>query len=254
MPEPTAADPVPDAHVRVVLHHPESGGNVGAAARALKNMGFSQLCIVDAPGLDWDEASRMAHGAEDVLQAARRVDTLDAAVADCRWVVGTTRRQGKHRQTSHTPRAFARAAAADLARRPLAVVFGPERAGLEAPDLARCQDVIHIPTSPAHPSLNLAQAVMVIVYELAQELGPDPDAEVAPDSTANARELEQLYAHLEEMLLAVGFARDETVAHQMRVVRQVFARARLTPAEATQWRGICRQVLWAARQNGPDSV
>jgi TrmH family RNA methyltransferase len=242
------------SEVRVVLHRPESGGNVGAAARALKNMGFSQLCIVEPLQLDWDEAERMAHGAEDVLHAARRASTLDAAVADCRWVVGTTRRQGKHRQTHYTPRAFAGAGAGAAGRRPLAIVFGPERDGLDARDLARCQDVIHIPAAAVQPSLNLAQAVMVIVYELAQELWPGPDADLAPAATADAGELEQLYAHLEEMLLAVGFVRAETAARQMRMLRQVFARARPSPAEVTQLRGICRQVLWAARRPGPGTV
>jgi TrmH family RNA methyltransferase len=254
MPETTPETSAARVHVRVVLHRPENGGNVGASARALKNMGFSNLCIVDPQQLDWDEATRMAHGAEDVLRAAARAATLEAAVADCRWVVGTTRRRGKRRQTIYTPRAFARAAAAAPGRRPLAIVFGPERDGLDAHELACCQDVVHIPASPAQPSLNLAHAVMVVVYELAQELEPGPDAAVLPDTTADAGDLEQLYAHLEEMLLAVGFARPETVAHQMRALRRVFARARLSPAEATQWRGICRQVLWAARRNGPDGV
>ena len=242
------------SEVRVVLHRPENGGNVGAAARALKNMGFSRLCIVEPQTLDWDEAVRMAHGAEDVLHAAQRSTTLDAAIADCRWVVGTTRRRGKRRQTRYTPRAFAQAAAGETARRPLAIVFGPERDGLDARDLARCQDVIHIPAAAAQPSLNLAQAVMVIVYELAQEFWPSPDADRAPAATADAGELELLYTHLEEMLLGVGFVRAETAAHQMRMLRQMFARARPSPAEVTQWRGICRQVLWAARRPGPGAV
>ena len=88
----------------------------------------------------------------------------------------------------------------------------------------------------------------------AQALWPGADADPAPAATAEASELEQLYAHLEEMLLAVGFVRAETAAHQMRMLRQLCARARPSPAEVTQLRGICRQVLWAARRPGPGAV
>lgn len=241
-------DPAMATAIHVVLHEPQQGGNVGAVARALKNMGFSHLTLVGAAALDWDEARRLARGAEEILENARRVPTLDAALADCRWVVGTTRRPGRHRGARFTARDFAAAAASHRSRRPLGIVFGAERAGLGADDLSRCHDIVTIPSSPAQPSLNLAQAVLLVVYELGLALEQAQAMLEAPAAPAPAAALEGLFAHLEEALLAVGFVRDETVRHQMRVLRRTLGRAQLRPDEVTQWRGICRQILWAARQ------
>jgi TrmH family RNA methyltransferase len=229
--------------VRFILVRPGTGGNVGAAARALKNMGLGELWLVDARPFDAAEAERFAHGAADVLGRARRTATLDAALADCRWVVGTTRRAGRRRGDLCAPRAWAEAVHAHPERAPVAVVFGPEEDGLSAPELARCQALVRIPSHPAQPSLNLAQAVLVLAYEWYVAAGAAPA--VAARGEAAAAELEGLYAHLESALRRVGFARPETAPAKLLAFRRLFGRTRLTPAEVRLLRGLCRQILWA---------
>ena len=239
--------------VRFVLVRPGSGGNVGAAARAMKNMGFRSLDLVEPRSFDPCEARRLAHNATDVLGRARHLPTLAAAVADCRWVVGTTRRVGRRRRPTLSPRDFARVASEDQTeRRPLAVVFGPEEDGLGAPELALCHDVVRIPAHPLQPSLNLAQALLLVAYELRladpRAAAETPRRVLAPE--ASAAELEQFYAHLEAALLAVQFVRPDTAPHRMLALRRLLGRARPQPAEVRLLRGICRQVLWAAGQMG----
>jgi tRNA (cytidine32/uridine32-2'-O)-methyltransferase len=238
--------------IRFVLVRPARGGNVGAAARALKNMGFRELWLVAPRDLDQAEARWMAHGAQDVLDAARSVATLAEALADCRWCVGTTRRHGRRRMATRTPRELALEARAQAERRPLAVVFGPEEDGLAAQELALCQDVVRIPADVAQPSLNLAQAVLVIAYEL-QTASLGRDAESAPgcagDAAPTTLELEGLYEHLGKMLLEVGFARRDTLPAKLLALRNLLGRARPTPGDVQLLRGICRQVLWAVRRD-----
>lgn len=238
--------------VRIVLVRPQRGGNVGAAARALKNMGLRDLVLVQPGQLDEDEARRMAHGAEDILDAARHTTSLQEALADCRWSVGTTRRTGRHRPAHFSPRAFARAVRASTERRPLAIVFGPEKDGLTDADLARCQERLCIPCTEAHPSLNLAQAVLIVAYELHTEAAARADDLVrAAPAEATGAELDGMYAHLEDVLYEIGFVRPETAAHQMRAFRALLSRAQLKSDDVTLLRGLWRQTLWAARRGDP---
>jgi TrmH family RNA methyltransferase len=235
--------------VRFVLVRPGSGGNIGAVARAMKNMGWRTLDLVDPRPFDAGEARRLAHNATDVLRTARRPATLATAVADCRWVVGTTRRQGRRRRATLTPREFARLAFdAQAERRPLALVFGPEEDGLGSAELALCHDVVRIPADAAQPSLNLAQALLLLAYELRlARPGTGACAPVhAPHAEASAAELEQFYAHLEAALLSIRFVRADTAPHRILLLRRLLGRARLQPAEVRLLRGICRQILWAA--------
>ena len=243
--------------MRFVLVRPENGGNVGAAARALKNMGLGALWLVDPGPFDAAEARRLAHGATDVLRRAKHCATLDQALADCRWIVGTTRRAGRRRSAAWTPRAWAEAVRAAPDRRPLAVVFGPEADGLSAAELSRCHDLVCIPAHPAQPSLNLAQAVLVLAYEWYLVQGGASPAGVRRSGAA-AVELEGLYAHLEAALLAVGFARPETLPAKMLAFRKLLGRSHLKSAEVRLVRGLCRQILWAVgaragaiRRRGP---
>jgi TrmH family RNA methyltransferase len=198
------------------------------------------------------EAERFAHNATDVLAGVTRWPSLAAAVADCRWVAGTTRRPGRRRKVTLAPRELAQlAGAGEASRRPLALVFGPEENGLTVLELALCHDVVHIPAHPAQPSLNLAQAVLLLAYELrlaGQEVANPPAGRVRR-AEAPAAELEQFYAHLEAALLAVQFVNEATAPHRLLQLRRLFGRARLEPAEVRLLRGICRQVLWAARRD-----
>jgi TrmH family RNA methyltransferase len=242
----------PQDDIRFVLVRPGSGGNVGAAARALKNTAFRSLWLVEPRRVAGVEAERMAHGATDILRGARRVASLEDALTGCRWVVGATRRLGRRRGTPWTPRALAAAVRGEPGRRPLALVFGPEEDGLGLAELRLCHDLVRIPAAPAQPSLNLAQAVLVLAYELYVHGLETPDAappRPAPDATLE--QLEGMYAHLEAMLLQVGFVRPDTAPARMLALRRVLGRARLRPGDVRLLRGICRQVEWAVRRRAP---
>jgi TrmH family RNA methyltransferase len=240
------------ATLRFVLVRPEHSSNIGAAARAIKNMGQTSLWLVQARDFDAAVAARLAHGADDVLAAAQHAGSLAQATGDCRWVVGASRRPGRHRHIEWTARDLAAAAAAAPERRPLALVFGPEADGLSAADLALCHDLVRIPSAAAQPSLNLAQAVLIIAYELFLALRAVPAAEPRRAAAeADVDELAALYTHLEAMLLAVGFARPATVAARMVALRRALGRARLRRTEVRLLRGICRQAEWAARRDRP---
>jgi TrmH family RNA methyltransferase len=244
--------------IRFVLVRPEHGGNIGAAARALKNMGQHELWLVEPGEFDAARAIWLAHGAGDVLDGARHAATLAGAVGDCRWVVAATRRGGRRRSVEWTPRTLAAAVHATPERRPLALVFGPEADGLSAQDLLACHDAVRIPSALDQPSLNLAQAVLVVAYELfvagtAARAAADADAgaPAADEIEAPVDELAALYAHVESMLVAVGFARPETAAARMVALRRLLGRARLRHGEVRLLRGICRQAEWAARHDRP---
>ncbi|HLW70336.1 MAG TPA: RNA methyltransferase, partial [Candidatus Binataceae bacterium] len=149
-----------------VLFRPQSAGNIGAAARALKNMGFDDLRLV-APGtMNQREAVAMAVHADDVLAGATTWPDLASALADCSVTVGTTSRRGGYRSTAQPLRAAALELAALSRSNKIAVIFGREDRGLTNRELKLCNRLITIPTAPEYPSLNLAQAVVVVAYEL----------------------------------------------------------------------------------------
>ncbi len=233
--------------VRVVLVRPEEAGNVGAAARVLKNFGMGHLVLVDPRLARRTEAVKWARGAEDVLEGADLVETLAEAVAPCAAAWATTRRRGKLRG----PHRNAREAAAETASlagagRPAAWVFGPESRGLTTEETALCTGRVTIPTHPAQPSLNLAQAVAVCAYEI-WTAAREPAAP-ATRREAPLADREALYRHLEEALLAAGFLLPHTARSRMAVVRRVLERSRPAPAEVRLLRGMARQIEWAGRR------
>jgi TrmH family RNA methyltransferase len=236
--------------VRYVLVEPQLGDNVGAAARALKNLGFARLVVV-SPACDprGDDARRLARDAADILENALVVEGLDEALEGATSVVGTSRRRGKHRRPHWrldrlVPEMAGMAAAGDLA-----VLFGREAHGLSDAELDRCTHLVHFPSSEAYPSFNLAQSVLLVAYEmrLALEAGGDEGSDEPP---ADHRQREAMYAHLQAALQAIGFLHDDTVEPMMRKIRRMFGRGGLTATEARIVRGIARQTLWTSRQAG----
>ena len=188
--------------VRFVLVHPRTPENLGAAARALKNFGQSEWTWVRPPWSPDDARARtLAVGAEDVLAVARLADTLEEAVADCTWVVGTSGR-ARLRPRPLDPEAFA----AEAARRPgrVALVFGDERTGLGRAELARCHALTRIPADARQPSLNLSQAVCLYAHALSR--GPERRSTPTPQP-ANDAELRRIEALLEDVLRTVRFVR-----------------------------------------------
>jgi TrmH family RNA methyltransferase len=240
------------ARVRFVLVSPRAAGNVGAAARAIKNFGFTRLALA-APRCDprAQDARSMAVDAADVLDEIREWPDLDTALAGARTVVGTTRRTGKHRRP-HEPIDELARAAVDLTRLgEVAWVFGPEDNGLTDEDLDRCTHLAHVPTSHAFPSLNVAQAVLIAAYELSRAgAGPTPEAEPSLAPPADHVEREAMYRHLEQALLAIGFLGRDTHQVRMRRIRRALGRAALTGEEVRLLRGVARQTLWVAARAG----
>lgn len=225
-------------------------GNIGATARAMKTMGLSDLALVRPKHFPSDEATARAAGADDILAAARVHDELAAAIADCGWVVGASARL----RTISVPIVDPREAAATiwqrLADNHVAVLMGPEQSGLTNDDLARCQQLVHIPTNPDFSSLNLAMAVQVLCYELrmAAPNRPPPEGPVSDSRLATAAELEHLHEHLERLLTESEFLHP---AHQKQVklkLRRIFHKATLEYNELNILRGALTSLDPAKRQ------
>ena len=222
--------------VRFVLLRPRNAENLGAAARALKNCGLGDWTWVTPEVEDLGPAHRLAVHSADVLEAAGRAPTLDAAVADCVWVVGTSSRSVEGKRKLH-PRAVAEEARARLAQGPVAIVFGDERIGLTNEEVRRCHDLSSVPTAPEQPSINLAQAVLLYAYELrvatlAAQASPPPPLPVA----ATDAELDLVERTLGEAMRATGFlVRDQDGRHGLRDLFAPLRRSRLTRAEARLW-------------------
>jgi tRNA/rRNA methyltransferase len=231
-------------NIRVVLVQPEEAGNVGAAARVLKNFGLTHLVLVSPRLARPEETYKWAHGAEEVVEGADIVSNLGEAVGPCARAWATTRRHGKHRGRSVPPREAAVAMQEmALSGQPSAWIFGPESRGLNSEEIALCSDRVSIPTSPDQPSLNLAQAVAVCCYETF--LAGKPESSSVPALEAPLEDQAALYSHLEEALLGIGFLLPHTAATRMTALRRMVERARPTPSEVRLLRGMARQVQWA---------
>lgn len=230
---------------RFVLVQPSHAGNVGAAARAIKVMGFAELVLVaprHADVLQQPEAAAFASGALDVLAAARVVPTLAEALAGVTWACATAMTPRDFGPPTWAPRAHLPSLA--VAGHDVAFVFGPERTGLANDDVYRCHACLSIPTHPDYGSLNLAQAVQLIAYEWRQALGG-----FAVEPRAAARELadmaavEGLIAHWEQMLVQIGFLDPAAPKKLLPRLRQLFNRAQLGSEEVHILRGIARAAV-----------
>jgi tRNA (cytidine32/uridine32-2'-O)-methyltransferase len=225
--------------VRIVLVDTSHPGNIGATARAMKTMGLSELALVRPKHFPSDEATARATGADDVLGAARVHDSLVSAIADCGWVVGASARLRTITLPTVDPREAAVTIWQRLAQNRVAVLMGPEQSGLTNEDLARCQQLVHIPTNPDFSSLNLAMAVQVLCYELRMTAPnrPAPEGSVSDSRFATAAELEGLHEHLERLLTESEFLHPE---HQRQVklkLRRIFHKATLEENELNILRG-----------------
>lgn len=216
--------------VRFVLCRPRFSENLGAAARALKNMGLRDWAVVASEVSELAGAERMAVQAEDVLRERREVATLHEAVSDCDWVVGTSSRKvrGKRRLS---PREVAAEVAA---RRQVAIVFGDERSGLTNEEIDRCHDLSAVPTDDAQPSINLAQAVLLYAYEVKLASQVDEREKAPRAKPATMAELSQVEEALGATLRRGRFLKDEGRS-AMRELFGTLLRSRLTGAEARLW-------------------
>lgn len=224
--------------IRIVLCRPSHPGNIGSAARALKTMGIADLRLV-APGrFPAPEAEWMAAGAVDVLQRARSHATLRDAIADCAASFALSARPREWSPQVLEVRAAARVALERAAAGPVAFVFGTERSGLENDEVFACQYLVHIPAHPASSSLNLAQAVQVVAYELRMATGAPVPAPHRQGKLATVEDLEGLYAHLEQVAVASGFLDPESNSRLRERWRRLFSRLALEREEVNILRGL----------------
>ncbi len=232
--------------IRVVLVSPLYGGNVGSVCRAMANMGIRDLALVEPQVSDWREAEVMACHADDILAARRTHATLAEAVADCVAVVGTTARHGLYRRHARTAREWAPDLLALAERGPVALVFGREDRGLLNEEVTICTHLVQLPTASEYSSLNLAQAVLLLCYELfLSSDNYEPLTEKSDLAPAALRaQLERMWRQL---LLDIGFMEDEKADHMMAGILRVFSRGVLTEDDANIFLGIARQADWARR-------
>jgi len=241
--------------IHVVLVSPRNPLNIGAAARALANFGFSRLTVVAPYEPHWREV-RSAVGAEDLLQSARRAQRLEDAVADCTLVLGTgalTRRQPE--QPVILLPALAPIVREELARGGrIALVFGPEKRGLTGRDLAHCHHLVEIPTHPSQPSMNLAQAVAVCLYELATRLAvleshghgapsTGPDRPLHSAASAHSADLERLADVIDQVMLAARYSPSSMREANRHDLRLLLRRLALSAPDARRALGFFRRIL-----------
>ncbi|MGH8528989.1 MAG: RNA methyltransferase [Nevskiales bacterium] len=238
------------ADIRVVLLATSHPGNIGAAARAAKVMGVSEFWLVAPKRFPSPEADAMASGALDVLARAKVVNSLAEAVTDCQWVVGTSARRRWFNDIPLSPRGFAEQACAMREGEHVALVFGRERIGLTNEEVDLCHALVEIPANPEYSSLNVANAVQVLCYELRVAAL----AGVAGEDKRHyptAEEIENFYEHLQKVLLKTGFLDPGNPRHLMRRLRQLYGRIRMDENELSILRGILTSVETPKKRRPP---
>jgi tRNA/rRNA methyltransferase len=237
--------------IAIVLVEPREAGNIGAAARAMANMGLSRLVLVRPPPHLVPDAFRMALAARPILEVAVVFDDLGEALAGFGFVAGTTRRGGAGRRGRVAPRQLAAELPALTAANDVAVLFGREESGLTNEELQFCQRLVTIPSSEGFGSINLAQSVLLIAYEIFLVAAGGSGEAAAPARRAPTAELEGLFGQMERILLEIGYLHPENPARMMRVFRRLLGRAGPDAREVRALRGVFRQVAWYADRRGP---
>lgn len=225
--------------LRIVLVEPQEAGNVGAAARVMKNFGFSELFIVGRHPQLLPVAGWWASGADDLLERVIYKATLQDALADAHLTVATTSMRGRTTPVDFTPSELAAELASMRDDQTLALVFGREDSGLTSEELMLCHMTASIPTNDAFPTMNLAQSVGVFCYELSSIQRSEENRDLAP-----AAMIERMHERLEALLLEVGFLHGNNPDRIYDDIRRILGRATLDEREATILLGIVRQIEW----------
>ena len=240
-------------NIDIVLVHTTHSGNIGGVARAMKNMGLHRMTLVSPLEFPAPEATWRAASAADVLGNARIVDTLEEAIADCQFVVGTSARERRIPWPVQDARRCAERIASHSSNERVAVLFGREDRGLLNEELERCHLHCHIPSHEAYASLNLAMAVQIVAYELRMaHLGEVTNlAEDAQWDTpfATAEDMDRFYEHLEFTLVDIEFLKPEAPRQLMRSLKRLYNRVRLDEMEMNILRGILSETQKKARKS-----
>jgi len=228
-------------NIRIVLVRPTHPGNVGATARAMKTMSLQTLYLVEPERYPSTEAMDRAAGATDVLATTVACGSLDEAIKDCQLVIGSSARPRRIEWPSLDPPAAARRLVDAARAGPVALLFGQERTGLLNAELDRCHFVVTIPADPVYPSLNIASAVQVLVYEIYRartDTTPENPLERREDTLASGEDMQRFYDHLETVLEEIRFLNPENPRYLMRRLMRLFNRAAVDDTEMNILRGI----------------
>jgi tRNA (cytidine32/uridine32-2'-O)-methyltransferase len=232
----------PHDNIKIVLVNTSHPGNIGSAARAMKTMGLKQLVLVSPEKFPHSEATALAVGADDLLVNAQVVETLEEAIADCQLILATSARDRTHPWPMLTPKEAGRQVVKEASKAKVAIVFGRERSGLTNDELQVANFHVQIPSVPEYFSLNLAQAVQIISYEVRlaslEEVSHEDTEDRCLSVFATSDELERLYVHFESVLLDVGFLEPNRPMHCMSKIRRMYNRSRLEGLEVKLMRGI----------------
>lgn len=233
------------SNIKIVLVETSHSGNIGAVARAMKNMMLTNLCLVAPKIFPHADATARAAGADDILARAQIFETLPEAIADCTLVIGASARSRTISWSEVTPRECAEKIATEFADEKIAILFGRENSGLKNEELDLCRFLLHIPCNPNYSSLNIAAAVQVVCYELflatqsgevmRKTIGDEDEQEFATSD-----QMERFYQHLEETLIDIDFMRTDKEKSLMRRLRRIYNRAQLRSKEVDILRGILR--------------
>ena len=240
-------------NVRIVLVETSHPGNIGASARAMKNMAITNLVLVSPQRFPDEQASFRAVSALDVVHEAKVVDSVEEAIVDCQLVIGTSARDRRIPWPLQDARGCAERVAARSVQERVAILFGREDRGLLNEELQRCNLHCHIPTHEGYSSLNLAMAVQIVAYELRMRelsdktgLAADADWDTPFSSSAD---MARFYAHLEETLVEIGFLNPEAPRQLMPRLNRLFNRVRLDEMELNILRGILTETQKASRRS-----
>lgn len=240
------SDKVNLEHVGIILHRPRLPENIGAAARAMQNMGIRRLGVVDPQDCDLTRILKLAtHSAVEIIEEMEVFETLEDALGPYGYVAGTTARTGGTRYGVFSPSRMARTLIPISRENRIAVIFGPEDRGLTNAELRLCHMLVTIPTA-RFSSLNLAHAVMIFCYELHRAGVPDPPAPVG--RLATRHELDGMYDQVKDLLVRINYINPENPDYWMGKIRRFFTRMQLRAGEVSIIRGICRQVDWYSRK------
>jgi len=239
-------------NISIVLHRPRHPENIGAAARAICNMGIYRLVVVDPQNCDLTKIFKMAtHTAANVVEQMEVFENLKEALAPYNYIVGTTARLGGQRHVVKTPENIVEKLVSISQDNSTAILFGPEDRGLTNADIKNCHVLVSIPTA-GFSSLNLAQAIMIMCYEIFIA-GKEKRTELTPRLASND-ELERMYDQLKEILVRINYINPENPDHWINGLRRFFNRLHLRAREVSIIRGICRQINWYGGKSFNDGL
>lgn len=235
------------SQIRIVMINTSHPGNIGAAARAMKTMGLAELVLVSPKQFPDEQATAMASGADDLLNACTVVDSVEAAIADCQYVIGTSARS--HR-TLNWPMMNSRECGEFVSsninqQHKVALVFGRERTGLTNEELDLCHYLVHIPSNPDYNSLNIASAIQILSYECAfafNQQTMQQNTAASDDPLVDQQAMEAFYSHLSKALTHIRYLDPDNPRYLLRRLRRLFGRIHITATEMNILRGILSSI------------